>query len=83
MLQLHMINDTSKYNWSVLHLAVFHGFDKLFLFLVSEGGDINIESRDGWDCLSLAIWQKNITSIYIMKYIYSYNIINWIAKSRY
>lgn len=68
-----MVNDTSKYNWSALHLAVFHGFDKLFLFLMSEGGDINLESRDGWDCLSLAIWQKNTTST--IKMIFNFLVI--------
>jgi len=57
-----MVNDTTKYNWSALHLSVFHGYEKIFLWLMSEGGDVNQESQDGWDCLSLAIWQKNKTS---------------------
>jgi len=57
----------SVHGWSSMHLSVMCGNEKIFLYLLGEGGDITIETKDGWDCLTIAVWQKKkicIWSIY-------------------
>lgn len=41
-----------------MHVSVANGSEKIFLLLLNEGGDINKETKDGWDCLTLAICLK-------------------------
>lgn len=54
----NLINDTEHTGWSSMHLAVYYGFEKFYIWLLNEGGDVTKESKDGWDCLSLAVWQR-------------------------
>jgi serum/glucocorticoid-regulated kinase 2 len=52
-----MLNDVQHNNWSLTHLAVFLGNEKMVLWVMNEGGDLSLETKDGWDCILLAIWQ--------------------------
>ncbi|KAM3144986.1 hypothetical protein pb186bvf_003009 [Paramecium bursaria] len=56
----NLLNNVSL-GWGPLHLATYHGFDKIFLLLLMEGSDVNLVSQDGWTCLMISIWQKKTT----------------------
>lgn len=49
--KLDLINGIENYGWNALHLCIFLGNEKLYLWLLSNGGDISILSKDGWNCL--------------------------------
>lgn len=53
-----------------MHLSVMCGNEKIFLYLLGEGGDITIETKDEWDCLTIAVWQRKKICIFdlIIKY---------------
>ncbi|CAD8149110.1 unnamed protein product [Paramecium pentaurelia] len=55
-----LINGIELTGWNALHLVTFLGDEKMYLWLISSGGDISILSKDGWNCLQIAIWQSNI-----------------------
>lgn len=46
-----MINGIEMTGWNALHLVTFLGDEKMYLWLISSGGDISILSKDGWNCL--------------------------------
>ncbi|CAK75139.1 unnamed protein product (macronuclear) [Paramecium tetraurelia] len=53
-----LLNDLSVFGWSSLHVAIVTGYEKIVLWLLSEGADVNLETNDGWNCLSLAVCLK-------------------------
>ncbi|CAD8141678.1 unnamed protein product [Paramecium pentaurelia] len=55
------LNDISVFGWSALHVSILAGSDKLFLWLLTEGANINLQTKDGWDCLSLSVCLKQKT----------------------
>ncbi|CAD8137233.1 unnamed protein product [Paramecium octaurelia] len=67
LLQSHMeqkeffLNDTTFFGWSALHVSILAGSDKLFLWLLTEGANINLQTKDGWDCLSLSVCLRQKT----------------------
>lgn len=63
-----ILNDVEHHNWSLVNLATFVGSDKILLWALSEGGDFALETKDGWDCILLAIWQGHYQSIYLYLY---------------
>lgn len=60
--KLRLINSVEFNGWNALHLTCFLGNQKLYLWLLSEGADLNIVSKDAWTCLQIAIWQQHYTS---------------------
>ncbi|CAD8047927.1 unnamed protein product [Paramecium primaurelia] len=52
------LNDISIFGWSALHVSILAGSDKLFLWLLTEGANVNLQTKDGWDCLSLSVCLK-------------------------
>ncbi|CAD8061316.1 unnamed protein product [Paramecium sonneborni] len=53
-----IINDLSVFGWSSLHVSIVTGYEKIILWLLSEGADVNLETIDGWTSLSLAVCLK-------------------------
>ncbi|CAK58392.1 unnamed protein product (macronuclear) [Paramecium tetraurelia] len=53
-----IINDLSL-NWSPLHHSIFLGCDAIFLWFLSEGGDITSITYDGYSALTLAVLSRN------------------------
>ncbi|CAD8135431.1 unnamed protein product [Paramecium pentaurelia] len=53
-----LLNDQSIFGWSSLNVSIITGYEKTFLWLLNEGADINLETNDGWNCLSLAVCLK-------------------------
>lgn len=68
-----ILNDISLHNWSLVNLATFVGSDKILLWTLSEGGDFALETKDGWDCILLAIWQGHYQSIFTYKLFKSFD----------
>ncbi|CAD8056496.1 unnamed protein product [Paramecium sonneborni] len=60
------LNDINIFGWSALHLSVLVGCDKLFLLLLNEGANINLQTKDGWDCLSLSVCLRHKTIICLL-----------------
>lgn len=54
-IQWDIINDVSL-NWSPFHLSIFIGYEKMYLWLLSEGGDVTHPTYDNWGCLALAVF---------------------------
>lgn len=38
-----------------LHIAIQNGYERMFLWLLSEGADPTLPTGNGYDCLSLAV----------------------------
>ncbi|CAD8053363.1 unnamed protein product [Paramecium sonneborni] len=53
-----ILNDLSVFGWSSLHVSIVTGYEKIILWLLSEGADVNLETKDGWTNLSLAVCLK-------------------------
>ncbi|CAD8044679.1 unnamed protein product [Paramecium primaurelia] len=53
-----LLNNLSVFGWSSLHVSIVTGYEKIVLWLLSEGADVNLETNDGWNCLSLAVCLK-------------------------
>lgn len=46
-----LVNDTTLWGWSALHVAAYFAFDKIFMLLLSEGGKPELKTKDGLNCL--------------------------------
>lgn len=43
-----------------LHIVISRGYERMMLWMLQEGGDLAIKTKDGYDCLSLAVRKGNL-----------------------
>ncbi|KAM3140380.1 hypothetical protein pb186bvf_007540 [Paramecium bursaria] len=60
--QWDMINDTTQ-NFSPFHMTIHLGRERIYLWLLSQGGDVSSLTYDGNSCLTIAVLSKSTTMV--------------------
>jgi hypothetical protein len=42
--EFDIVNDTQLWGWSALHISVYFGHDKMYMWLTSEGGKADVRT---------------------------------------